>query len=264
MSRQLDELMKVKLNMKENNIQVLILAAGQGKRMGAGDLPKVLVPLKGKPMLGHLLEAIKNSEVCDKPTIVIGKGAEKVQETFGENYKYVLQEEQLGTGHAVKVARDALKDATDVMVLYGDHPLVSAKLIKNIVSNHLIYKNVLTMATVTPPDFNGWRSEFKSFSRLVRDDNGVIVKDVQARDASPEQLKIRELNPCFFCFKADWLWENLEKVNNNNAQQEYYLTDLVKIAIRQGHEITTVDIDDPKEALGINSSEQLKSIEELF
>ena len=252
------------MNPVRGNIQVLILAAGQGKRMGAGDLPKVLVPLKGKPMLGHLLEAIKNSGVGETPTVVIGKGAEKVKETFGDDYQYVLQEEQLGTGHAVKVAKGALKDATDVMVLYGDHPLVSAKLIKALAQKHLSSGSVLTMATVTVRDFEDWRREFISFAKIIRDDKDKVVKIVERKDISEDQKDIPEVNPAYMCFKADWLWENLKNLGKDNAQGEYYLTDLVKMAVDQGHEITTVDIQDIKEALGINTSEQLKSIEELL
>lgn len=249
--------------MKENNLQVLVLAAGQGKRMNVGDLPKVLVPLKGKPILGYLLDSIKNSGVCDTPTIVIGKGADEVKDTFGPNNQYVLQEEQLGTGHAVMVAKEALKDATDIMILYGDHPLISPELIKNLADTHLSSGSVLTMAIVTVKDYEDWRSELASFAKIIKNENGKVVQIIERKDANEQQAKIKELNPAYMCIKADWLWENLEKVGKENAQGEYYLTDLVKMAVDQGNEIVTIEAS-PKEALGINSSEQLETIEKLL
>lgn len=246
-----------------NGIKILVLAAGQGKRMGAGDLPKVLVPLNGKPMLGYLLDAVKNSGVCNKPTIVIGKGAEKVKEIFSDEVNYVLQERQLGTGHAVMVAKEALKGATDIMVLYGDHPLLGSKFVKNLADTHLASGGVLTLATVTVPDFEDWRSEFTSFAKIIRDKDGKVVKIVERKDATSDQVDIKEVNPAYMCFKANWLWENLKKLNIDNAQGEYYLTDLVKMAVDQGYEIATTEAS-PKEGLGINSSEQLEIIEKLL
>ncbi len=257
--------MKVKSHTMENNFKIVILAAGLGKRMGNPDgLPKVLTPLKGKPMISYLLDSINKSGLDSSPVIVVGNGADQVKQTLGPNYTYVLQKQQLGTGHAVTVAKPALSSASDVMVLYGDHMLVSAELIKLLAATHSIGNSVLTMATFVAPNFDGWRAEFKSFSRLIRNSEGNIVEDIQVKDAKAEQLAIMELNPCYFCFKADWLWENLAKVGNTNAQHEYYLTDLIKMAIDQGHVITTVNISNIQEALGVNTKEQLTEVEKLL
>lgn len=244
-----------------NGVQILVLAAGIGKRMGNPDLPKVLIPLKGKPMLRYLLDAIKKSGVCDRPAIVVGKMADKVKQTFGDDYIYVLQKEQLGTGHAVLVSKQALKAAENIMVINGDHPLISSKLIKKLTDAHLSSGSVLTMATVTVPDYDDWRSEFKSFGKIIRTPAGDITAIVEVKDASPEQLEINELNPGYYCFKADWLWSNIDKLSPDNAQGEYYLTDLVELAL--GQNIQTISIDNPQEALGINTLEQLKNIEKL-
>lgn len=246
-----------------SNLRIVILAAGQGKRMG-GDLPKVLIPLKGRPMLSYLLKSVAESGVDASPVVVIGKGADQVKEAFGSVCTYVLQEQRLGTGHAVKTAQPVLSTATDVMVLYGDHPLISPELIKGLATSHLNSQEVFTMATFVAPDFKDWRSEFQYFSRLIRDSAGKVVQDVQIQDATPEQLSVKELNPCYFCFKADWLWENLAKLETNNAQQEYYLTDLIKMAIAQGHTINTVQIKNITEALGINTPQQFEAIEKLL
>ena len=233
--------------------------------MGNPDgLPKVLTPLKGRPMISYLLDAIKQSGVDPKPVLVVGKGADQVQQAIGSGCDYAFQEHQLGTGHAVKTAKAVVGDAENVMVLYGDHMLVGPELIKNLAAAHLAGDNAITMATFVVPDFDGWRAEFKSFSRLIRDASGKIIQDVQAKDATPEQLAVRELNPCYFCFRADWLWENLEKVGNANAQGEYYLTDLVKMAIDQSRGIGTMEISNIKEALGVNTREQLVEIEKLL
>ena len=248
--------------MKEKT-QIIILAAGQGKRMGNATLPKVLTLFKGKPFINHLLESIKDSGVCDKPAIVIGQKADQIKEALGSDYIYIHQSEQLGTGHAVMVTKDKLEGQTEnVMVLYGDHPLVSAETIKNIVEAHATSKAVMTMATTTVSDFNDWRQSFIGFGRIVRDQNNKLEKIVEKKDATPEELEIKEVNPSYFCFKTGWLWQNLDKLKNNNAQAEYYLTDLVGLAVEQGQQITTVEIG-LKEALGVNTSEQLELLEKL-
>ncbi len=245
-------------------IQIIILAAGQGKRMGRSDLPKVLVPLKGKPLIEYLLAAVKNSGLCQKSIIVVGKMAEKVKKTLGDDYVYILQEEQLGTGHAVMMTRKQLEGKVDnILVLNGDHPLISPELIKNLVDTHLTSGGVLTMATVTTPDFDSWRSELASFAKILRDDQGKVIQILEKESLVGDQVNIKELNPAYMCFKANWLWKNLENLRTDNGLGEYQLTDLVKMAVDQGHKIDTVSAS-PKEALGINSSEQLTTIEKLL
>ena len=247
----------------DDTIRIVILAAGHGTRMKS-ELPKVLERVKGKPMIKYLLEAVRKSGIKSKPVIVVGYEKEKVIKELGSDYDYVIQEKQLGTGHAVMVAREILKnDADHVIVLYGDHPLVKPETIKKLREHHLKSKGKVTMATFTVTDFNDWHSIFyKNFSRIIRDKNGDIVKDVQFKDASDEEKKVRELNPCYFCFEAKWLWENLKKLNTDNAQKEYYLTDLVKIAMREKNKIESIEID-PHEALGINSKEELDILEKI-
>lgn len=243
-----------------DDIQIVILAAGEGKRMGNKKIPKALVPLKGKPLIKYLLESIKKSGVCSRPVIVVGNGADLIKEELGSDYTYSFQEEQLGTGHAVMAARDDLRSMYDIMVLYGDHPLVSAETIKKITQTHLTQGQVLTIATAKVEDFNDWRQAFINFGRIVRDDQGNVNKIVEVKDATDEEKDIKEVNPGYYCFKADWLWQNLNKLNTNNAQKEYYLTDLIALALEQG--IETVEIE-PKEALGVNTPEQLESIAKL-
>ncbi len=248
---------------KENKIKILILAAGKGTRM-KHDLPKVLVPLKGKPMIKYLLESVEKSGVCEKPCIVVGYGKELVKKELGDKYDYAVQEEQLGTGHAVLCAQDYLKDDTDgVLVLYGDNPYITPETIKKLAEEHLKFKNKITMATVSLPDFEDWRAFFyTNFSRIVRDADGKILRSVEFRDANDEEKKIKEINPCYFCFDAVWLLKELRNLKNNNAQKEYYLTDLVKKVIEEKENIESINID-PSEALAINSKEELEILEDF-
>mgnify|MGYP001597126241 CR=1 FL=1 len=246
-------------NMK-GKTKVIILAAGKGVRMG-GDLPKVLAQVKGKPMIKYVLESVEKSGVDANPIVVVGYKKELVIKELGEKYHYLFQEKQLGTGHAVKLAKEFLKEKADnIIVLYGDHPFITPETIRKISEKHFASGKKITMATVKLPDFRDWRINFVSFSRIIRDENGKIVKDVQYKDASDAEIKVTEVNHCYFCFEAKWLWEKLEKLENNNAQKEYYLTDLIKMATAERVEIESVEIA-PREALGVNTKAGLEVLE---
>jgi bifunctional UDP-N-acetylglucosamine pyrophosphorylase/glucosamine-1-phosphate N-acetyltransferase len=243
--------------------RIVILAAGKGTRMKS-ELPKVLETVKGKPMIQYLLESIAKSGINSRPIIVVGYEKEKVIKTLGTAYDYVVQEKQLGTGHAVIMAQKILENKADqIIVLYGDHPLISPETIKQLEDTHLKSGSKITMATFMVPDFEEWRNIFyKNFSRIIRNENGSIIKDVQFKDATDEEKKVKELNPCYFCFDAKWLWENLKRLNTDNTQKEYYLTDLIKIAMNEKEKIQSINID-PHEALGVNSKEELETLEKL-
>lgn len=249
----------------KHKIRVIILAAGKGTRMG-GDLPKVLAKVGGKSMIKQLLTSVNESGIDKNPVIIVGYKKELVMKelsTDDKQYHFINQELQLGTGHAVNLAKDYLKDNTEhIMVLYGDHPFVSTQTIKNISGKHLDSGKKITLATVKLPDFKDWRINFVNFSRIIRDGNGKIIKDIQFKDASDEEIKVTEVNPCYFCFNAAWLWENLENLENNNAQKEYYLTDLIKIATAEGMDIESIEID-PREALGANTKAELGILEKF-
>lgn len=248
----------------KDKIRIVILAAGEGIRMKS-DLPKVLMKVGEQPMIERLLSSVLKSRVDSRPVIVVGYKKEEVIDRLSNKYDYVIQEEQLGTGHAVIMAEKILKGKTDhVMVLYGDHPLISPETVRNLAERHLESKAKITMATAELPDFDDWRNFFyKSFSRIVRDESGRIIKDVQFRDASAEEKKIKEINPCYFIFEAKWLWEKLKTLNRNNAQNQYYLTDLVARAIEEGAKIESVKID-AREALAANTREELDLLEKFI
>src|SRR3989344_2707682 len=241
-------------------IQPIILAGGRGRRMNS-DLPKVLLPLQGKPLLAHLLAEIAVSNLKRKPLIVVGYGANLVKNAIGQEYSFALQENQLGTGHAVLSAEQAVEPGTEhILVLYGDHPLVTAQTINSLAEAHLENDAPLTMGTIQIPNFEEWRAGFFDFGRVIRNGGGTIDRIIEKKDASETELQVTDLNPSYFCFKADWLWHNLKKIKNNNARGEYYLTDLPHIAKENGEKIATVMIE-PIEALGANTPEQLAILE---
>ena len=244
----------------DQKVKIVILAAGKGTRM-LSDEPKVLAQVNGTSMIKRLLASVHASGIDDSPVIVVGYKKELVIEELGDKYTYVDQDEQLGTGHAVNLTREYLQDkASHVMVLYGDMPFISAETIKKIVNKHIQSSKKITMATVKLPDFKDWRINFVNFSRIIRNEKGNIIKDIQFKDASNAEIKTTEVNPCFFCFDAKWLWKNLESLKNDNTQKEYYLTDLIRTATSEGIEIESVDIE-PHEALGANTKAELNILE---
>lgn len=237
-------------------VKVVILAAGQGKRFGS-PLPKVLAGVGGKPMVSWVLEAVLSSGVTDRPVVVVGVGAEQVKAALGDGCDYVYQEKQLGTGHAVAQCQQLLMGKADiVLVLNGDMPLITAAAIRQLIATHQAQHPTMTMATVTVPNFFEWYQPFAGFGRVVRDSTGQLLRIVEAKDATPLQREIREVNPTYFCFDAPWLWTHLRQLSNANAQGEYYVVDLLGMAIAEGRPVATVPIR-PEEALGANSPEEL-------
>ncbi len=249
---------------KMPKIKTLILGAGRGTRM-ASDRPKVLLPIADKPMIMHLAEAVQKTGIDSRPVIVISNATKNVRDALGrENYDYVFQDKQLGTGHATLCAEKMLRGNADmIFVLYGDHPCVRPQTIQKMLDVYEKEHSEIVMATTTVKDFEGWRKPLFDFGRIVRNAKGGIEEIVEMKDASKSQLAIRELNPAFFCFKAEWMWDNLKKIDNQNTQKEYYLTDLVRIAIREGKRVSTVDVN-PIETLGVNTPEHLELVRKLF
>lgn len=243
--------------------QIIILAAGKGKRMNV-EIPKVLVNFNGKPMIDYLTQAVEHSGVVGKPILVVGYKKEEVIEHIGDKAIYAVQEEQLGTGHAVKVTEASIpENIENVLVLYGDAPSVTGAMIANLVAVHNKSNCSLTMATVTIPSFDDWYQVFyKPFSRILRDEDNKIIRSVEFKDANDLEKEIKEVNPCYFCFKKDWLFEHLAKLKNENAQGEYYLTDLVGYAASE-KSISSVSIS-PEEALGVNTIEELQRLEKII
>jgi len=219
--------------------------------------------INGRPMLQCVVDAAINSGVDAKPIVVVGKNETVIRTMLGDRCEYVVQEQQLGTGHAVQCAVNTLRDNVDaVVVLYGDNPLVASGTIRRFVEAHVQSASAITMLTTTIPDFDDWRKPFYDFGRLVRDAHGKIERSVEKKDASPKELEIKELNPSFYCFDGVWLREHLPKIEQHNAQHECYLTDLVQMAIKEGAKFETIPVS-PKEVIGVNTEEQLEIVRKL-
>ncbi len=232
------------MNNDRKKIDVVILAAGLGTRMKSS-YPKVLHDVLGKPMVAYILDAVK--ELCqDPPVLVVGSHAEVVHEIIGDRARYVLQDPQMGTADAVKCAREILKGKSDiVLVANSDFPLITADTYRGLVNKHIADGSAMTISTVIEHNPRG-------FGRVLRDEQGKVCKIVEEKDAVAEELSICELNSNPYCFKADWLWGALDKVEKS-AVGEYYLTDLVKIAYREGRLVEAREIQDKEEAIGINN-----------
>ena len=243
----------------KNKVKIIILAAGLGKRMQSNN-PKVLTEIRAKRMIEHLRDTILKVQT-EKPVAVIGYKAELVKAELGDSFVYVVQEEQLGTAHAVMMAEQACKDAENIMVLYGDQPFIKNETIKNILKKHSDSGVKITFATTEVPNFDTWYRVFSTFARILRD-NDEIIGIREYKDSNESEKNIKELNAGCYAFNAKWLWENLKKIKNHNSQNEYYLTDLLPLALANHDKIESVKID-PKEAIGINSKEELEILEKF-
>lgn len=243
-------------------IAAVILAAGKGKRMGSVDgleIPKVMFRVNNKPVVEYLINSIKGAGV-EKIILVVGYKREVVKDYFKDQVEYAIQEEQLGTGHAASMARSNLEDKTEaVIVCYGDMPLYKSSTIKNLIDYYQKEKPIIAMLTVDFVDPTFW-----AYGRIVRDEAGNVEAIIEQKDCTEDELKIKESNPGFYIFDSNWLWKNLLKIKTNNAQGEYYLTDVIALAKEQGKKIGAIKISDETEVLGINTPEQLKKVEEIL
>ena len=234
----------------------VILAAGKGTRMKSA-LPKVLHCAGGKPMVQQVLDAAKKAG-AKRNIIVTGFGGDMVREVLGGQAEFVTQEEQLGTGHAVRQAEPLLKgvDGT-VMVLCGDTPLLTGELLKHFYEEHVKAEAKATVLTAIMPDATG-------SGRIIRGADGSVEKIVEHKDATEAEREVKEVNSGIYCFDAKSLFESLKKVTNDNAQGEYYLPDVLEILRKQGEKIWAVAADDYESTLGINSRQQLSGAEKIL
>jgi bifunctional UDP-N-acetylglucosamine pyrophosphorylase/glucosamine-1-phosphate N-acetyltransferase len=232
-------------------LSVIVLAAGQGKRMNSR-LPKVLQPLGGRPLLGHVLDAASSLSPA-AVHVVIGHGSESVRDLFPEA-DFVEQSEQLGTGHAVLQALPDVPDEHTVLVLYGDVPLITPRTLGRLVESG---QQALAVLTTELEDPTG-------YGRILRDAAGAVMQIVEHRDARPEQLAIREINTGLLAAPADRLRAWLEKVDNDNVQGEYYLTDVIGLAAAEGYPVRAVRSPDAREVHGINDRRQLAEAEAIL
>ncbi len=237
-------------------LTVVILAAGQGTRMKS-DLPKVLHPLAGRPLVTHAVEMAR-ALAGTRPVLVVGHRAEAVREAVGDSAVFVEQTEQLGTGHAVLQARQALRGQSDlVLVTYADMPLLTTETLLRLLERQRENPGPLSILTVVADDPRG-------FGRVIRDESDAVVQVVEEAVAAPEQLAIRELNVGVYCFDADWVWTHVDRIPLSLPKQEYYLPDLIGMAVAEGLRVEAVATEDAAEALGINTRVHLAEAESVL
>ena len=234
---------------------VIILAAGQGTRMRSS-LPKVLHRLANRPLLRHVLDTSTMLDP-DQTLIVYGHGGADVLQAFSSDsgLVWVEQDKQLGTGHAVDLALPALAEVDRVLVLYGDVPLIQAETLSSLIQ--AATETDLALLTVDLENPTG-------YGRIVRDAQGRVLRIVEQKDATPEELAITEINTGFLVADKKRLTEWLSRVDNNNAQAEYYLTDIVKLAVADGVEVMVAQPDGATEVMGVNDRSQLSLLERHY
>lgn len=236
------------------DLSIIVLAAGQGKRMRS-DLPKVLHPLGGRALLAHALDTAHRLEPA-VIHVVIGHGAERVREAFASSdLHWVIQEQRLGTGHAVAQVLPDVPDSRIVLVMYGDVPLISPATLEKLLG--IAAAGDLAVLTAALEDPTG-------YGRILQDDSGNIRAIIEEKDATAGQRRIREINSGFLAAPAGRLRNWVQALDNDNAQGEFYLTDVVAFAVRDGVPVRGVHAADPHEILGVNDRAQLAALERCF
>lgn len=239
----------------ERGLAVVILAAGQGKRMHS-DLPKVLHPLLGRPMIAYVLDTARALHP-ERVVVVVGHKGDQVRAALGDGVLFAEQKQRLGTGHAVLQARAAVGDCHTVCVLYGDMPLLRGETVRALYQLYRRSNGPLAMLVVRDTVSRG-------FGRIIRDASGRVRAIIEEAECTPEQRAIPELNPGVYCFDAAWLWQHLPHLPlhpDKGDAGEYFLTDLVAMAVAEGHTVHDLLVSDPLEALGINTPEHLAEAE---
>jgi bifunctional UDP-N-acetylglucosamine pyrophosphorylase / glucosamine-1-phosphate N-acetyltransferase len=239
-----------------SNRYAIILAAGQGTRMKS-KLYKVLHPVCGKPMVQHVIDQVNQLQIEDIVT-VIGHGAEKVQEQLGDSCKYALQEQQLGTAHAVMQAESVLSAKSGTtLVICGDTPLIKAETMKELIALHEQSQAKATILTAYADNPAG-------YGRVLRGEGGLVEKIVEHKDATEEERYVKEINTGTYCFDNQALFSALKKVSNENVQGEYYLPDVIEILKEEGEVVTAFQSSDFEETLGVNDRVALSQAEQIL
>ncbi|GEB34019.1 MULTISPECIES: bifunctional UDP-N-acetylglucosamine diphosphorylase/glucosamine-1-phosphate N-acetyltransferase GlmU [Brevibacillus] len=236
-----------------SKIHAVVLAAGQGTRMKS-KLYKVLHPVCGKPMVQHVVDTMVSMQVEDI-VVVVGHGADVVRAKLGEGVTYALQEEQLGTAHAVSQAAPFLQDKEGTtFLLYGDVPLLSEQTLSALLTYHEEQQAAATVLTAVLPDPTG-------YGRIVRNEAGEVLRIVEHKDATEAERAVQEINTGIYCYDNRKLWKALAEVKNDNAQGEYYVTDVVGILREAGEKVVAYEAVDPEETMGVNDRVQLSEAE---
>lgn len=238
------------------NINVVILAAGEGTRMKS-KMPKVLHEVMGKPMIKRVINTaceLGAQNIC----VVTGHKSNEVQEALkNENVTFAVQEKQLGTGHAVMQAEKYIKDDEDVLILYGDTPLIKAETLQKLIDYHRSEDNGVSIISAVVDNSEG-------YGHIIRDKNGNFVKNVEYKDATEEEKLVKEINSGIYCFKGSSLKKALKLITNDNVQGEYYLPDALEIILKNGEKVNALSIGDVTEFFGVNNRIQLAEANKIM
>ena len=239
-----------------DNINAVILAAGEGTRMKS-KMPKVLHEVMGRPMVKRVVDTAKDLEaknIC----VVTGHMSETVQEALkDEGVSFAVQEKQLGTGHAVMQAEEYINENEDVLILYGDTPLIKAETLEKLIEYHRSENNGVSIISAIVEDSTG-------YGHIIRDKDGNFVKNVEYKDATPEEKLVKEINSGIYCFKGSSLKKALKLITNDNAQGEYYLPDALEIILKSGEKVNAMTIGDVTEFFGVNNRVQLAQANKIM
>lgn len=238
-------------------LKAVILAAGKGTRMKS-DLPKVVHKCNGQTMVHYVIDAAKQAGAYDV-CVIVGYKAKEVKDSIVDVVEYVEQTEQLGTGHAVKCAKDFIGTEGDTIVLCGDTPLITGETLTALVDTHKKQANGVTVLSAILDDATG-------YGRIIRDEAGNFQSIVEHKDASEEELKVNEVNSGMYIFNSEALSTSLEMLTKNNQAGEYYLTDTIALIKKIGLKVSAMPVAGEKvnEILGVNTPEQLKVAEDIM
>lgn len=239
-----------------NTLKAVILAAGKGTRMKS-DLPKVVHTIDGKCLVDFVIDAAKQAgatAIC----LVVGYKNEVVKESIAhKNVFFALQEEQLGTGHAVKCAKEFIGTEGQTLILFGDTPLITGETLSRLLEYHKNKQNAVTVLSAKIDDPTG-------YGRIIRNQNGSFVRSVEQKDANEIELASHEINSGMYIFDTKELSEALEKIQPNNAQGEYYLPDTLTVIREKGLRVDAFTLEGPEDITGVNDQEQLKEAAEII
>ena len=236
-----------------NQLHIGILAAGKGSRMES-ELPKVLHQLNGKSLIDYVLDTASELNP-DSITLVVGFQKDRVKNHIqNDNVNYVSQEQQLGTGHAaLQLENQLATQSGHLLILYGDAPNIKSSTLSPIIDEHIKENRNATLITAMLDDPTG-------YGRIIRNQDGDLLKIVEEKDCTPDEKKIKEWNPGIYIFKIPQLFSELKRIKSNNASNEYYLTDVIEL-IKENSPVQAKKIEDPMEVIGINTINQLNSLE---
>lgn len=241
------------------NLSVVILAAGKSKRMKS-EIPKVLHPISGKPMLYYVLSLAGKLNPKNIFAVIGHKGklvSDYIKNDFPE-VKTIFQEDQLGTAHAVSMLKKQKEHlGNNILILPGDCPLIKIGTLKKLIEKKIASGSPACIITALVPDPEG-------YGRIIKDKMGNIIRIVEETDASLKEKKINEINSSIYCFDCKSLFENIGKINRRNVQGEYYLTDIIEVLIKNGKDVSCIEVGDYREIIGINDRVQLNKVKNIM